>query len=270
MRFELDDHWYPHGARTTSGPPDIGALVAWNHAAWRVVETKPVPETEWTDAQRHEVAVCREDRRWRHIPVTVVVRPVRITSDDPRARDHDIHLRPRNSYTTWHVYPDEHYPICASCLEPLPCREKSAERIAEREINHMSRYETPGVCPACEEVVSARQKAHTFQQNLHVLGGPPVTFHVGRRGCRYDAAEYERKLIASDSSVPRVLSCAGHLTNHNDGTYDCTALNECPGPLADHPSYSTCRCPDCHAGGRFGCRPEPTARRNGADVDGLS
>lgn len=268
MRLESGYLWSPRGTRSTFGDPDVGALIAWNHAVWRVVEVRPVPEDQWTDDERRTVAITMERSRHKAIPKTVVVRPVHITSDDPRARRHDVHLRPSSHYM-WEVYPDEHYPICASCHEPLPCREKSAEQVAAGAMREMARYETPGVCPGCGEVVTGRQKAHTFQQNLHVLAGPPVTFHTGRRGCRYEAAEYERKLLKQDPAHRRVLSCTGHVTNHNDGTYDCTALNECPGPQADHESYGVCRCPDCHTRGRFGCRPDPSARRNGADANGL-
>jgi hypothetical protein len=48
--------------------------------------------------------------------------------------------------------------------------------------------------------------------------------------------------------------CSGHVTNHNDGTYECTN-QACPGPLADHRSYTCCKCPECHRRGRFGCIP---------------
>lgn len=118
---------------------------------------------------------------------------------------------------------------------------------------------------ACAEPVTARQKCLSFSENLEVPGGPPVTFHLRSR-CNYSAVKYEQRWVAADPNRRRpTLSCPGHVTNHNDGTYDCTQLGDCPGPQARHPSYRMCRCPDCHARpwtwGR-GCSPDPKATLN--------
>lgn len=260
--ISVEDRWYPDKARPTVLPPKVGDLIAWDHSAWRVIDVSPVPLDKWTDDDHRWVQQIKPAHRRAAEPVMVVVRPVAVTGDDPRSRDHDKHLRHRHG-ATWYIYPDAHYPVCASCGDPTPCREMSAQRIAEGAMAHMSRYETAGVCPACREPVTSRQKSLTFSENLEVLGGPPVTFHVGRYGCRYSAAKYETRWVAADPNRRRAtLSCLGHVTNHNDGTYDCTQLAECPGPVAHHPSYATCRCPDCHARGSFGCHPKPNATLN--------
>lgn len=259
------DRWYPSGTQSRYRPPEVGQYIAWQHAVWRVVEIRPLPDDRWSDHDRQALARYKREYRDRALPVHVVVRPADL-GDDIKDRNHDKHLRHRDG-VTWYVYDDEHYPVCARCREPLPCREKFGERVAGEAMARMARYETAGVCPSCGEVVTARQKSLTFPENLRIPGGPPVTYHVGRYGCRHSAAEYEKAWVAAEPNRRRAtLSCPGHVTNHGDGTYDCTELNECPGAFAIHRGYSACRCPDCHVNGFPGCMPKPNARRNEGEV----
>ena len=259
--MSLPYRWHPTGTQWTFERPTAGAFIALEHAVYRVVEVNDVPPDRWDDRDREAL------ERWgqfaaHHLPYMVVIRPVGIVGDDPRDRDHDRHLRNGGCRNyPWYVYRDEHYPVCAKCQEPLPCREVETERIAVAAMHEMDRWITPGVCPACGGPITSRQKSLTWEDNVMVPGGPPVTFHVGRHACRYDAAAYEKRWAAADPNRRhRMLSCGGHVTNHNDGTYECTMLVGCPGPRAFHPSYSVCRCPDCHARGSFDCRPSPTAK----------
>lgn len=249
--------WYPSGTRSSYSAPSPGDLIAWHHAVWRVQSVEQIPEDLWTDDDQRRARVYKAGKGR---PVMVVVRPAHITSDDVRARDHDKHLK-SSVGSEWHVYPDEHYPICAQCLEPLPCRDEIGRREAERSMKHMERYLSPGVCPSCETVITTRQKSLTFAENLEMPGGPPVTFHVGRSDCRRDAAHYEKRWAALDSANRRTtLSCSGSVVNHNDGTYECSAWANCPGPLAFHPDYRMCNDRECRAKGAFGCTPWPDAK----------
>ena len=243
--MSLPYRWHASGTQSTYREPLlVGSLIAIEHAVYRVMELRQRPDNE--------------DR-----PNIVVVRPAAITSDDPRARDHDRHFS-YGARMSFDVYRDEHYPICAKCHEPLPCREQMVERVAEASIKKMGRYELAGVCPDCSEVVTARQKARTFSENIEVMFGPPVTFHLRGR-CWYGVVEYEKRWVAADPENRKATySCPGHVTTHSNLTYDCTQLNECPGPQAAHPSYSTCECPDCHARGLFGCSLTPQHKRNEA------
>lgn len=252
--MSLPYRWYASGTRFAFKIPDPGSLVAWNHAVWRVISAARRPEDLWSEEDREAVARSGE----RSAPYAVVLRPVNST-DDPRDRGRDVHVKSRKF--SWQVYPHEHYPICAKCHEPLPCREQMAEQTAVDAGARMERYATPGVCPPCQEPISSRQKSITFQENLELPAGPPVTFHVGRWQCRSSAADYEKRWIKADPKRGRpTLSCEGHVTNHNDGTYECTELTECPGPEAKHQSFESCRCPDCHANGPFDCHPSANAR----------
>ena len=239
--MSLPYRWYPSGTQSTYGMPKVGALIAFEHAVYRIMEIRDRPGNE-------------------ERPKVVVMRPVGISDDDLKARDHDLHGS-CGARANFHVYPSEHYPICAKCHEPLPCREQMVKRVTEASIKRMGRYEIAGICPWCSEVVTARQQSRTFNENVEVIFGPPVTFHLRNR-CWYGARDYEQRWVAADPENRKAIySCPGHVTTHSDGTYDCTQLNECPGPQAAHPSYSTCGCPDCHTRGHHGCSLTPQHKR---------
>jgi hypothetical protein len=259
--------WYPDHTNRSSDPPAPGDLIAWEHAVWRVLAVEVKPESEWTDEERRSVMVYKRSAWNRIAPATVTARPILPATVGPAARREDLNLNKAAGWFDWHIYQDEHYPVCAQCGEPTPCRDRLGLREAEQAMRKMSRYETTGVCPACSEVISGRQKSVTFTENMEIPAGPPVTFHAGRGGCRHSAAQYEQRWVDADPAHRRTtLSCPGDVTTHNDGTYDCTESRECRGPDAFHPSYATCECLDCHARGRFGCGLASTAVLRLSDI----
>jgi hypothetical protein len=248
-----------NGARRSHGLPGHGDVVVHEHKVFRVVEVRLIDESEWTDQTRRRVNVYKPELRHQFLPAHVVLRPIEITDDDPRARDHDKHYRTPPGYT-WDVYPNEHYPVCAACHEPTPCREELGRRVAEQAVERLGRYEDPHVCPSCLEPFTQRQKTVTFEANVEIPGGPAVTYH--RRGkCFSGAYQYEQRLAKADADYAPRLLCLGTLTNHNDGTYECSQSARCGGPHLHHDAYQTCRCADCNANGPFGCHPPSTARR---------
>jgi hypothetical protein len=141
-----------------------------------------------------------------------------------------------------------------------------ARRVAAESSKRMSLFETPGVCPACSEPITLRQKSVTFEDNIEIPGGPPLTYHAGRSGCRASAAQYEQRWVKADPNRRTILTCPGHVINHGDGTYECSELTDCRGPAVSHPSYSSCCCPDCHAVDHPGCRPAADAELLRRDV----
>ena len=248
-------YWCGEGTSWAHTPPEPGTLIAHEHAVWRVVEVTELAREKRTEREMELQPIGAGSPTY-----VVVLRPVRITSTDVRARDHDVPYR-WPAHIGWDVYPDEHYPVCSACGEPTPCREKVGRRVGAREMERMGRYEVAGICPACQKPVTARERSLTFEDNVELPGGPPVTFHRRKR-CLYYAAEYEQAWVAADPERRRAtLSCTGHVTNHGDGTYDCTQLADCPGPAARHPSYSVCFCPE-HRPRALTCNPGPNARRN--------
>lgn len=216
--MSLPYHWRPLGLRLANAPElKRGTIVPFEHAVYRVVETRLEPDDE-------------------KLPLRVVLRPIHITRDDPRSRDHDLHLGSPKHHL-WYIYPDEHYPICATCHEPLPCREQMAQEISEAAAERFERFTMAGVCPACQEPVSSRQKSLTWEDNAVVPGGPPVTFHL-RANCWGSAQRYELQWVAADPNRrTHKLTCFGHLSQHYDGTWSCTKLDECAGEYAQHKSY---------------------------------
>lgn len=177
MRIEQFGWWRCHdteGWRT----PEPGDLVAYDFKPWRVID-------------------IREDVEHRDNPdATYTVYRMRPVGEDSANRD--IHIG-----WTHHRHPDvirEHYGLCVHCGELLPCREIMAERAAERDMKNMARYDTPGICPSCEEPVTHRQASETFP-NVVVPIGPLVTFHAGRKKCRRALEDYRVKAAQPESQL---------------------------------------------------------------------
>lgn len=256
------DTWRPDFARPERGVPQVGWLVGYEHQVWRVLTVTPWPRDKWTDEDRERVAA----RGVKAAPVNVWMRPVDVAvpADPAAARSLEKSFSARPFQTRWWVMRDEHYPVCRRCGEPPPCREVWAGAVAARHMRELARFETAGVCPACSEVISARQKSLTFSENLRIPGGPPVTFH--RRGrCFWEAISYEKEWVAADPKRRRVeLTCPGWLTNHGDGTFECTQGAACRGGDVGHEVYQGCECPPCHVNGYFDCHPRRGAVRRGS------
>lgn len=234
-----DGKWRPLGATARRGNPEIGALVAVNHVVYRVREIRPKPRVDW-DAD----AIAYVERHGPTAgPVNVICRPAHITGDDPKLRSKDRHFRAHGKLTWWWTYPNEHYSVCASCGEPMPCRERLAIEEAERAAKFAARYEVPGVCPACCSPVTQRQGARTFAENLCVPLGPPVTFHASKRDCFNDLLRYEERWVAADPDNRRPrYHCDGILTAHDPDNYECAQGIDCPGPQASHKALRGCQC----------------------------
>ncbi len=243
--------WRPDYAREQWWP-EPGDLVAHGHAVWTCVEVRPIPEVDWNDDERARVQGIKPEHQWKYWPQVVSLRPV--------AGGKVVHLGYRGRHIPtkpWHVYPDEHYPVCGKCGEPTPCLEREATHNASREAERMARYEVEDVCPACQGVITNRQRSVRFTENLVVPLGPPVTFH--RRGqCYGSAVEYEKRWVAADPDNRRVsLTCSGWITNHADETYECTA-DDCPGLKVRHDGYTACSDDACCTWrGNRDCHPWP-------------
>lgn len=235
---DLPYRWRPLGTQPQWDVPEPGRVVAIDHAAWRIIEVRPVPVTELDDDERAISAT--------HRPSYVIVRPARITGTDPRDRDKDRHLKAPVS-CQWDVYPDDHYPVCVRCGQPVPCREIMAVRETATAAKAADSFSLPGVCPACCEPPTVRQKAVTFEVNLRVPLGPPVTFHSGRRECRYEASKYEKELAAADPAYVRILTCPGTAIRHYEEV-ECTEGPLCLGLKTEHDKVLTCdpdKCTRC-------------------------
>lgn len=235
----LPYHWTPMGA-VDRPQPQPGALLPFEHRVWRVVAAEARRDDDGSDL-------------WH-----VRLRPVDAddSADPVEAARTEVGLVSGATFR-WATYPDGHYPVCAECREPLPCRERMAKRVSAYEANRLDRHSHPGICPECLEPITQRQQSVTFP-NVIVPGGAPVTFHLRRR-CRASAQYYEERAVRLDPGWTRQLTCTGAVTTHGNGTYECTAGAACVGPAAYHRTYMICACcPNVR-----GCVPEKDAERVG-------
>ncbi|NIL77650.1 hypothetical protein [Rhodococcus sp. B10] len=232
--------WWPDGARRVDAKtrPDVGDIIGHDYQPWRVMEVRDSPLRDG------EQTWCK--------PYMLHLRPAQLDTWRT-AMDEDIHGRVVD--TLWPIL-GEHYPVCVKCGDLTPCREVVSVKIAAESAENAARYETAGVCPACEEVVTRRQQAVTWQENVVAVLGPPVTFHL-RQKCFWGAYEYEQKWSREYPDRPLRFHCGGDVVNHGDGTYECTHESACPGPSARHRSMSVCR--DCCSPRPRDCHPKPDA-----------
>lgn len=201
--------WSPSGAHVQYGPPpDVGTLIAFRFRAWRIAEVRERGDKFRVYLRPPEPQFDLAEHNY---PVTAPAR------------------------CRWDILP-EHYGVCVKCGDLQPCREVFAERQGKSAMAEFDRYDRPGVCPACEEVVTHRQKSVTLQNVISPVG-PLVIFH--RRGrCLSSAITYERRVIAATGGKA-TLSCAGTLIGHTDGSRECLDL-ECPGTDVSHGTYMAC------------------------------
>lgn len=128
----------------------------------------------------------------------------RIT-DPATKKSHEIALKTPRLYYIRRV--TDHAPACRTCGELWPCthmknlnkldndiqalEEKERKRHQARKQRHKfrARYSTPGVCPACQTIVTTGQPFRTFEVNAVIENGPPVTYHLSRK-CAADTRHH--------------------------------------------------------------------------------
>lgn len=179
--------WVPNDADRWRRDPEEGDIVGWDFRPWRVLRITPCDLKDG------------EPTHWR--PHIIILRPMDVDNDWQTAHSRDLHLRGGRRPSNYDMpVLNEHYGLCVHCGELTPCREAMIQRRTTAEVARMKRYDQPGVCPSCREVVTHRQDSEVFP-NIVVPGGPPVTFHMGRRACRYSAEQYREKLGQVDSQL---------------------------------------------------------------------
>lgn len=177
MQVATFGRWYPESCDRGQAPT-VGCVVAYEFKPWRVIDMRlSVPHPEHPD----------------ELFTVYQLRPADADAVDDADRDIHRGWRGTPSGYAGPVVLREHYGLCVHCDELLPCREVMAERWAQENAKRMSRYETPGMCPACLQPVTTRQKSETLP-NVVVPLGPPVTFHAGRKGCAHSLRKYREKV----------------------------------------------------------------------------
>lgn len=206
--------------------PTPGQIIAHEYRPWRVLEVASIDPT----------TTPGEPQRSRREAYMITLRPAALVTLASH-HDDDISLRIPGGYFL-EVLP-EHYALCVICQDLPPCRHDVQEKITARAMAQFAKYEQEGVCPACEEVITARQQKVPFPVNIKIPGGPPVVFHR-RRQCFWSAVEYDREWAQMEGR-PATLWCEGLLAVHGAGVGHCS-LESCPGVGAGHRSMFQCGC----------------------------
>jgi hypothetical protein len=229
-----------------------GDLIVVDRKIWSVIEARPDPVVDWHEQDHRyyewhcgpsEVVPGQIRRRkpnegcsreeWPLRPLCVMAEP-----SGGGTREH-FEVRPYLRPRAYVLHP--HYPVCASCREPYPCRELDIEAAIDKQAEEFARLEAimPGCCWACEEPVTSRHKAMSFDgENLLLPGGSPVVFHLRQKSkggvsCLHSAMDYEERWVPAGAGRRWRLSCPGNLVRHLDGQ-ECSELTDCPGPDVRH------------------------------------
>lgn len=259
----MTDRWYGLGTMPHYGPPPIGALLAQDHAVWRITDVTDLPLTNadrevWLEAGMPDAADWRGRPYRVGVEFVAGVRPSWAPADGSVQPAHtDAPARKWSGYA-WYLYPDSgRWPMCSCCGEPMPCRAELQDREVTESLKRVEEMATklPGTCWGCGEPITNRQKVVTYPgDNLDLPGGPEVRFH-SRRSCWSKATRYELAWIAVDPRRERILTypkCGGILIVHADGSSECRSgrgplgeenLGEpdCRGHLThDHAAHAAC------------------------------
>lgn len=217
---DLPYSWKPAGVRYQPHPA-VGDVFPMDHAVWVVTEVLGTVKS----------AGGAELTAFRYQP-----HPAPADTDPDRPEPLAAYAWPGH----WRRYDDGHYPVCATCQEPVPCRHVTGEKVAAEAAVDLDRHSTAGVCPACQETVTSRQESLTYPDNAVLMLGPPVTYHV-RSACRPALMRYDARWAAVTGRAP-LLACPGVVVVHVR-EYECSENVDCPGLFAKHRAVHPC--PDC-------------------------
>jgi len=190
------DNWYPD-QRTTPKPTErlqAGDVVAlWGHPLRVDHVGDEVPTDQWSAefVEPWQQEGMPDAATWPSRPLPVVGH-----WDGPNADPDGVGVM-ASACRTWAVLP-EHYSVCNQCLEIPPCRHTYYEEEVATAVARLTRdlELLPGICHACREPITDRQKSVVFPGlNLIRPDLPEGTaaFHVRAR-CSSGRRAYERRV----------------------------------------------------------------------------
>jgi hypothetical protein len=226
-----------------------GDVVGIRYGAWRVVEVRIRADVDLTDEDREHMLRFKPEFREQHRPYAVVL--THVAGPNLMSRRGRIHLE--GSRRDWMLLGERHA-VCSCHGHPWPCQDADRDRVAAMQAAALEQKlakAIPGVCPACGQPITTRQRSVLYPgENLDVPGGPEPCYHT-RGACWSDAVAYELRWIAADPRRERILTwpnCPGMSIVHADGTDECHAMAGAPAPSPDcrghqthdHMCYSAC------------------------------
>lgn len=199
----VQGRWLPTGTdRTSRRRPAVGDLIAFAHAAWRVMhvsDADPEPE-EWK-----QINAYRPEHRDRYRPYRITLRREHGPKHERENSRQEIAYRCGSNFYGWDAYETDRVPLCSCCGHPWPCRMLAAEDQAERSARVMSERMDrimPGACYGCGEPITPRQGSMVMpEDNVDIPGSPPPRFHT-RQSCADERRDYERRRARALPDAP--------------------------------------------------------------------
>lgn len=270
----------PLGAQRVYERPDIGTVITCFNAAWKItavemLEMNDDDREQWLDRGMPDLET------WRDRPYQLVLEYLGgelPDGADPAEHVFELPVRACDRVPTWYVYPSGRWPKCSCCDHPMPCQEELRDQHINATMDALERHtrKLPGCCWGCGEPITNRQKHIAYPgENLDLPGGIEVRFHrkYGEHGCSRSAENYERRWVAADPRLERVLTwpaCNGILAVHADGSSECVSG---PGPFGGwtggepdcngHLTHDHQLIQNCHSAGEWwsGSQDEPECPR---------
>jgi hypothetical protein len=217
------DRWHSGQPTTLCPTPKLtqGQIVIVGRKPFRIERVRALETHEWPEKfveawRKQDMPDCAT---WHQ-------RPYRVEGfwETPGASQ-NIHGTVAPDSHIWNVLP-EHYSVCRLCGELPPCTHVLNERIMERAAERMTRDMAilPGMCHACREPITKRQKSFTFPGANLIrpdLGDHSAIFHT-RQGCLGTVRSYDERWAKAESDRSRLFFCEGTITRHADGTRECS------------------------------------------------
>lgn len=267
--------WRPLNTETEARP-ERGALIALNHAVWRVTEVIDLPFNDadrdiWINHGMPDPVTWRRRPYRIHVDFVGGARPNWAPPDGP-VQPSQADVRTDNYHPLlWRVYRSrERWPQCSCCGEPMPCRAELEDQEVSTSLGRIAELEQikSGHCWQCKEPIGTRQRSVTYPgDNLDLPGASAPRFHT-RAACAWAAKAYELRWIAVDPRRERILTwpkCPGLLIVHGDGSSEC---HDGTGPLGfEHDRAADCRGYLTHDhGSRMACYAAGTHLADGASA----
>lgn len=191
--------WRPEiGTERPWGELAAGDLIAVLGRVWRLRAVQAVPAGRWDGYDWHHFLRDGAGPGGQVWPRRPLYLDVELPGGGGRRRIKVRTYMPGAADGCW-VVPD-HYPVCAQCGQPWPCRGHDIERTVRAEAAELDRVTSipPGCCWECGQPVTRRQRAVTFDgENLLLPGAAPAMFHLRRKRCAAAAAAYENDWVAA-------------------------------------------------------------------------
>lgn len=202
------DHWRPEGIVRQYGRryPEVGQVVAYDYRAWEVTHVRidDFADDEQERA-RHYTPAGREKLK----PYHVSLRRVHGARHHRENSNQDLALHVLGfAHWSFEVYDEGRVPLCSCCGNPWPClitvSKEQSEFETERLEARLARAGV-GICYACGEVITGRQKSAEYGTgNVDLPGYPTPRFHL-RESCRYERVNYVDR-VATAQGIESVVT----------------------------------------------------------------